>query len=223
MSSRRRHTRFALTSPWQGTLRTLRGVMVQPGDLEDELVVISEKPGLANETLTLDVLRNGDALGLTVRTVESHPVVHEGAVRHRLRMAVLKHEDRFGNHSMSSRQSSHFRGSQPGTLDAMFNGGDLFGVLGRDVPVRLLDISGSGCLLESRGRLEHGTTGGVRLGRKREPYRDDVRVTRCQALEGAGSVYLVGAEFLWTSHPGKRSLRRVIRRLQRDLRASGPS
>jgi hypothetical protein len=206
MSNHRRYPRFALTDPWQGTLRTLLGVVVQPGDFEDQLVVISEKPGLTDEVLILDVLANGEAVRLTVRTLDSHPVVHEGAVWHRLRVAVFK------------------GGSDPGGLAAMFNGNELFGVLGRQVPVRLFNISGGGCLLESRSRLDPGTTGGVRLGqRKREQYRDDVRVTRCQALEGAGSVYLVGAEFLWIRRPDKRSLRRVVRRLQRDLRAGPPT
>lgn len=204
MFSRRRFTRFALTSPWLGTFRTLQEVLVQRGAHEGELVAISEKPGLVGEISTLDVLPNGSAIGFTVRMVEGQPVIYEGTIRHSLRLAVLTGARGTGR-------------SQLQALATAFNGSDLFGVLGRQVSVRLLNISGAGCLLESRCRLELGTTGSVRLTHNREQYRDDIRVTRCQALEGAGSTYLVGAEFLWTRCPYKQSLRRVIRRLQRDL------
>jgi hypothetical protein len=36
---------------------------------------------------------------------------------------------------------------------------------------------------------------------------DDVQVVRCQAIEGAGSLFQVGVRFLWTIAPGKGSLR----------------
>ena len=39
-------------------------------------------------------------------------------------------------------------------LDAILKANDLVAVLGREVPVRLVDISGSGCLLVSANRLE---------------------------------------------------------------------
>ncbi len=43
---------------------------------------------------------------------------------------------------------------------------------------------------------------------------DDVRVMRCQESEGASGFYQLGAEFLWTTSPHERSLRRVIAKLQ---------
>jgi hypothetical protein len=41
-----------------------------------------------------------------------------------------------------------------------------------------------------------------------------VRVARCQRIEGAGEVYHLGVEFLWTSSPGQHSLRRLVTRLR---------
>ena len=100
------------------------------------------------------------------------------------------------------------------SLDALLGAGDLVAVLGRDVPVRLMDISNAGCLLESTCRLEKGATGHLRVMFDESEYMDDVRVIRCQETEGGSGLYYLGAEFLWTTSPHERSLRRVIAKLQ---------
>lgn len=99
-------------------------------------------------------------------------------------------------------------------LDAILRSNDLVAVLGREVPVRLVDISNSGCLLECGSRLEKGTTGSLRVTFEGLEYSDDVRIMRCRGTEGSGSFYYLGAEFLWTSSPGERSLRRILATLQ---------
>jgi hypothetical protein len=99
-------------------------------------------------------------------------------------------------------------------LDALLSAGDLVAVLGREVRVRLMDISNAGCLLETSSRLEKGVTGLLRVRFDDEEYMDDVRVIRCQQSEGASGMYHLGAEFLWTTNPHERSLRRVIAKLQ---------
>ena len=90
---------------------------------------------------------------------------------------------------------------------------DPWGVLSRDIDVRLLNVSGSGCLIESRCALEEGTTGSLRLHVDGQEYSDPVRITRCQAVQGAGATFRMGAEFLWVSVPDDRSLRRVGQKL----------
>jgi hypothetical protein len=99
-------------------------------------------------------------------------------------------------------------------LDAILRAGDLVAVLGRDVPVRLMDISNSGCLLQSESRLAEGTTGTLRLTYEGVDYADDVRIMRCQAPTAGDSWFRLGAQFLWTTTPGERSLRRLIATLQ---------
>jgi hypothetical protein len=99
-------------------------------------------------------------------------------------------------------------------LDAILKANDLVAVLGREVPVRLVDISGSGCLLESSNRIEQGTTGTLRVTFEGLEYSDDVRIMRCRPCEGSSTLYHVGAEFLWTTSPGDRSLRRILASLQ---------
>jgi c-di-GMP-binding flagellar brake protein YcgR len=100
------------------------------------------------------------------------------------------------------------------TLDAILSARDVVAVLRRDLPVRLLDISASGCLLQSETRLAEGTTGTLRLLFDAVEYVDDVRIMRCQAPNSGDSWFRLGAEFLWTSNPDERSLRRVVAGLQ---------
>jgi hypothetical protein len=99
-------------------------------------------------------------------------------------------------------------------LTRILGSDDMLGVIGRDTPVHLLNISGSGCLLESRARVEAGTVGTLQVTVDADIYCDDVRVARCQRIEGAGGLYHLGVEYLWTSSPGQNSLRRLVTRLR---------
>ena len=94
---------------------------------------------------------------------------------------------------------------------------DLAGVLTRELRVRLVNLSGSGCLVEMNARVEPGTTGILKVEVDGEQYADDIRVARVQRVHGSSATWHVGAEFLWTTYPGSRSLRRVASRLQRDV------
>ena len=87
---------------------------------------------------------------------------------------------------------------------------EILGVLARQIPTRLLEISLSGCLLESALRIEEGTVGALRLEVEGHAYSDDVRATRCVAIEGSGSRYLVGVEFLRTGRSDDTSIRRAM-------------
>lgn len=87
---------------------------------------------------------------------------------------------------------------------------DLIGVLTREIPTRLVEISRSGCLLESRHRIEEGTVATLRLELKGRTYTEEVRATRCVAVAGSGSSYLVGIEFLQTNGGEGTSIRRAM-------------
>jgi hypothetical protein len=94
-------------------------------------------------------------------------------------------------------------------VNQILGAADLVAVLGRDVTVRLIDLSGSGCLLESDSRVATGTAGSLKVTFRGREYADAIRVNRCQEIAGT-SRYHVGAEILWTSKPGAQSLRRLI-------------
>ena len=94
---------------------------------------------------------------------------------------------------------------------------DVIGIVARDTSVRLVNISVSGCLLESAHRFEHGTTGMLEVAIGDEVFADAVRVTRVQPVFGGGVAWHIGMEFLWTSHPGSWSLRRMVGRFRKGI------
>jgi hypothetical protein len=96
-------------------------------------------------------------------------------------------------------------------------GDDICSVLARTIPSRVIDVSRSGCLLESEHRVEEGTVGELRVEIRGQAFFDDVRVTRCVRVEGSGSRYLVGAEFLQTRRPDEQSIRRALVGLLRGV------
>ena len=85
-------------------------------------------------------------------------------------------------------------------------------MLTRERRVRVINISASGCLIESQRRLVVGTVGMFRLRWGTQEYEDGIAVVRSLAIEGAGGVHHVGVRFLWTTLPHPRSIRYAIPR-----------
>lgn len=104
-------------------------------------------------------------------------------------------------------------------IDSILEAADAFGVLGRDVPVRLVNVSASGCLLEATSALEVGTMGTLWVTLDGVTSCDEVRIIRCAPLAGRTATHALGARFLWASRPEAISLRRVLRQL---LTAASP-
>lgn len=88
MTDRRSHPRFALATPWDGSVRVLREVVIQRTD-SGELMAVSQTAGVVGETLSLDVMGAGASVDLRVRVVESRPVIVDGSLRHRIRLALM--------------------------------------------------------------------------------------------------------------------------------------
>jgi len=106
-------------------------------------------------------------------------------------------------------------------LNAMRCQMELVGVLTREIPTRLIEVSRSGCLLESGHRIEEGTVGVLRIEVDGHTYLEDIRATRCVAIAGSGSAYLVGVEFLQTGRPDGPSIRRALSASLADLSSPG--
>ena len=88
---------------------------------------------------------------------------------------------------------------------------DQLGVISKEFHLHLLNCSSSGCLLETTSPIEIGTVGILRLNFGGDEFSEEVQVVRCQQIAGAGSIYHVGATFLWTASPAAGSLRRAMR------------
>lgn len=87
MTGRRSHTRFVVASPWSGVIRVLRDAVVNRTD-RNELLAITHTAAVAGEELTLDLMSGGQDVAIKVQVLESRPVMVDGAVRHRVRLAL---------------------------------------------------------------------------------------------------------------------------------------
>jgi hypothetical protein len=83
-------------------------------------------------------------------------------------------------------------------------------VIAFPVPVRLLDISLSGVLLESTHPVELGTRGTLRFNFGGEPFSADVKVERLtpQAPASGGACFSIGATFVALRRQDQRVIER---------------
>lgn len=89
---------------------------------------------------------------------------------------------------------------------------DELGALTCELHVRVLNGSATGCLVESSRALMVGTVAGLRVNILGREYDDQVQVTRCQSIAGAGNIFHIAMEFLSTTPPYAGSLRHAIHR-----------
>ena len=92
-------------------------------------------------------------------------------------------------------------------MSAMF---EFPGTLTRELSVRVVDISASGCLFSSPRRIEVGTIGTLQLRFGGEDCQDDVEVVRCEAVKGTPTIYYVGVRLLWTRPRQAGSIRHAV-------------
>jgi hypothetical protein len=89
MRRTRRDTRYLLSRPWEGSLRIPGDVVLERQDAEtDQIWVLSTTPAHRDERLRLRLADS--SASISVRVIESCPVLADGIVRHRLRLAILE-------------------------------------------------------------------------------------------------------------------------------------
>ena len=87
MLGRRKHSRYLLAKPVDGSLRIREEVAVEEWQ-GNELVIMSPEPGHPQERLRIE-FPVGSRRHVNVRVIECRPVVLEDeAIRHRLRLLV---------------------------------------------------------------------------------------------------------------------------------------
>jgi hypothetical protein len=183
MLDRRQHPRSALAEALAATLRLVEDVVLESFG-SSEMTIVSSVPARPDQNLAIAPFGGAPISPLDVLVTESRPAIVDGVLKHRVRLRVVNHD----------------RVERP----------RLFGALIRQLPVRVLDMSAGGCLLESNVPVGHGTGGEVQLDVGGEVKSDVLRVCRCQLVPGAGSMFRLGAQF---SHARDRqSLRELVER-----------
>ena len=90
---------------------------------------------------------------------------------------------------------------------------DDLAVLTREVHIRLLNCSGTGCLVETNVPLAVSTVGVLTLQFEGNHFTDAVLVAWCGAVSGGGPTYRAGLRFVWTAGIPPDSLRMMAHRL----------
>jgi hypothetical protein len=167
VNGRRRSPRYHVSTPFEGVLQTLTGATIESCDGACVLAS-SDVPLRTGLSLVLDVFAGSTRRTLPVTVVENVPVIQSGLVRYRLRLATAASSD---------------------SLDPE-------GLLVIDTPVRVLDISESGFLLEAVRQSAAGTVGLLQVAVDGRAYEGEVRVIRCSPIEGTADRHRLGTEFL---------------------------
>ena len=81
-------------------------------------------------------------------------------------------------------------------------------VLAFPIPVRLIDISLGGVLLESTHTVELGTRGTLRFNFGGVPFSADVKVERIERHSGPAGRFAIGASFVALSRQDQRVIER---------------
>jgi hypothetical protein len=170
----------------------LRDVLVER-IVRDEILVISRYAAVVGDLVTIEL----GEFGLSVKVGESRPFVSDGTVRHRLFLVPTEAQGGF-----EAAVNDMVPSQDPAPMLA---------VMAREIPVRLLNCSSSGCLLECAAPIDVGRVASLRLALDGQNFADDLQVVRCLSIEGS-SLYHAGVEFLWTAAPRPQSLRLGIGR-----------
>ena len=77
----------------------------------------------------------------------------------------------------------------------------------RDIPVRLLDVSLSGCRIAANHPIVPGTRGELRTEVDGKIYRDGVEVTRMMRHQGCTHTFTLACAIAFGNRPGTASVR----------------
>ena len=169
---------------------------------DDEISVVSPTPGVRGEELTLRI-GPSDSVQMTMsaRTLQSEPVLHDTRLRYRIRLAIV------GAIALSCGADVRANSWRPGDRTT--------GVFVRRYPVRVLNVSRGGCLLDLEVRLPVGAVGTLHCG-DRHTQAEPVRVSYQQERRGGAKRHIAGAEFLSLVAPSSRSLRAMAVRMEAE-------
>ena len=96
------------------------------------------------------------------------------------------------------------------------------GRLVRDIPIRLLDLSLSGCLVATNHLIYTGTIGELQVNFKGHKYRETVIIVRTTQHHGFSYTRTAGGQFTSGSLPGASSPRGTMSSILHSTTAPAP-
>lgn len=192
MVERRGARRFFVAEPAGGGLRLLQDVTIGPA-ADGQLTILTSDPIPRGEQMRLEIpSEDGETpTRLVVRAVECGVVVDHERLQQRVRLQVIR--DPVLQTADITRSGSSGR----------------IGALIRRIPIRLVNLSRSGCLCETPVPVQQGTVGfmDVTIGERR--HTEAVRLGRLEQRQGRIWPFRVGGEFLTLGAASSGSLRGV--------------
>ena len=195
--NRRRMPR-AVADNAAGMLRVLDDVEIE--QVTDETItVLSDTPIPRGERMIWwGPTGQGGEAPLRVRAVQRQAVVTSASLRHRVRLHV---------DAVAAPDAAAVRAARPAAETA--DTGPIGGLV-REVPIRILDISAGGCLIESPVRVAEGAVGWLSVNGHDAQHHEVVRVCRSDWRTDRFWRWTSGVEFLTLEAPSATALRRNV-------------
>jgi hypothetical protein len=197
MTERRRGERHTLDQPGMATMSVVQDVEITHFDAKESVVIASRSiPRGERLLLTIPDARGGESHTCVARAVGSRVVLRALALRHEVRLLI------------GSRSGDVACGIDP-VAPFGHPHDPVPGALSRRVPVRIVQVSYSGCLWESPSPLDEGTVGFVDLRTAGHHHTEAVRILRTMRSEETRWPYQMAVEFLTLFPVSRESLRGV--------------
>jgi hypothetical protein len=201
MSDRRRTNRFVIADVREGSLRLMQDVFVEHTDTAT-IVVVTDAPLPRAEGLLMELPRELGARSVVpVEVSHTAPLCTGDTHRQRVVLRIAQPP------SPTDGPLGDIGGRHLRRLPAL-------GVLIRRVPVRVRDVSTTGCLLESADMLPDGSVGLLEVAVDGTPHSETVRVCRSTRVPGSPWPWRSGGQFLALSAPAPASVRNLVARFE---------
>jgi hypothetical protein len=195
MNERRRGERNVFAHPGMGTVRVTQDVEVTRLNGAEAAVIATQTLPIGERVLLeIPDERSKVSKARLVRTVESRFVLKDGRLRREVQLSIIGHT---GVPDVTE------------PLGAVESALAVVGAVSRRVPVRLVEVSASGCLWDAPAPLDEGTVGFVEVRTPGQHRTEAVRILRTQRAVGSVWPYRMAVEFLTLAPLTPDSLRGV--------------
>lgn len=196
MNDRRRGERNILSQPGMGTVRVTQDVEVTRLD-STEAAVITTQTLPVGERVLLEIPDERSAISKArlFRTVKTRFVFKDGRLRREVQLSIIGHTG-----------LPEARGT---TEPIRPMTGPMIAAISRRVPVRLVEVSTSGCLCDAPAPLEEGSVGFVDVRTPGHHRTEAVRILRTHRAGGSSWPYRMAVEFLTLAPLSPDSLRGI--------------
>ena len=196
MNDRRRGERNILQQPGMGTVRVTQDVEVTRLD-SMEAAVITTQTLPVGERVLLEIPDERSAISKArlFRTVKTRFVFKDGRLRREVQLSIIGH--------------TGLPEPKAATEPTRLSGSPMIAAISRRIPVRLVEVSASGCLCDAPTPLEEGSVGFVEVRTPGQHRTEAVRILRTQRAGGSSWPYRMAVEFLTLAPLSTESLRGV--------------